>query len=565
MFKHLLVAILFSISIFYVHLLSIEIKENNAFNEQNDFEKLKKYTLKDIAQSKIEYFKFRKKIKYNQIHYCNYNSTAYLKALHGNINDITLRTLEYEVFKQNPDLKKINKYFNTVQTNFFVLKTSTFQANQMLENAIINIFSIDIANQGSFFFDNSLQDIPIVLQSVKDVAKEYNVVIDTVVINEAKEYLSKIKEIENFNKLDFTYKYEHLLFSAVRSKWESIYDENFIKSKFKYDNNTDKIKLGNILFYDPILSSNNKRACSSCHNPDLAFTDTLAKSLALDFNGNLDRNTPTIINSIFTDAFFYDKRSKTLPEQIHQVILSKKEFGTNVDTIVYKINKSSEYLDLFKNIYGKNEINAHMITDALSAFVAAQTFVNSDFDKYMRHDSNFLNNSAKQGFNLFLGKGNCATCHYPPTFSGLQPPYFKNTESHNLGVPVTNYFDDQTNIADNDLGIFQITKNKSEKGFFKTSTVRNSAHTFPYMHNGVYKNLTEVMTFYNVGGGIGLDLESTTQSLNPQALQLAPDEKDDIIAFINALSDIKNCSKAPLALPKFENEKWNKRKIGGEY
>jgi hypothetical protein len=310
MFKHLLVAILFSISIFYVHLLSLEIKENYDFNEQNDFEKLKKYTLKDIAQSKIEYFKFRKKIKYNQIHYCNYNSTAYLKALHGNINDITLRTLEYEVFKQNPDLKKINKYFNTVQTNFFVLKTSTFQANQMLENAIINIFSIDIATQGSFFFDNSLQDIPIVLQSVKDVAKEYNVEIDTVVINEAKEYLSKIKEIENFNKLDFTYKYEHLLFSAVRSKWESIYDENFIKSKFKYDNNTDKIKLGNILFYDPILSSNNKRACSSCHNPDLAFTDTLAKSLALDFNGNLDRNTPTIINSIFTDAFFYDKRSK---------------------------------------------------------------------------------------------------------------------------------------------------------------------------------------------------------------------------------------------------------------
>jgi len=565
MYKHFSFFVTCLISVFYIVFLSLNFNKRNTVIHVFDSKFIKKVHFTDINDAKKQYYLLREQVKSAQIYYCNTNSEAYIAVLHGNRNDLTLRKLEQEIFKQNADLKQVNKNYNAFMQRLKKLKYHSTLSQKDLENAVIMLFAVDIANQGSYFFDNSWSDLQIVLHAIKDEGIKHYLKIDSVPINQAIQYLEQVKNVNNFDKLDFIYLFENKLFKAVDSPIKSLYDQNFIQDKFQYDKNPEKIALGNVLFYDPILSSNNKRACSSCHNPDLAFTDTLPKSLALDFNGVLDRNTPTIINSIYTDAFFHDMRSKTLPEQINQVILSKKEFGTHLDTIVLKLNKSKAYQNLFEKIYHQPNINASMITDALSAFVASQSFVNSEFDQYMRHEKANISESVRNGFNLFFGAANCATCHYSPTFSGLQPPYFSRIEAHNLGVPSTNYFDDRKNEADKDLGIFTISKKANDKGKIKTGNIRNASMTFPYMHNGVYKTLEEVITFYNVGGGIGLELDIPSQTLSEQVLQLSPDEKEDIINFIKSLNDYTNCAKAPQKLPDFEFAEWNKRKIGGEY
>ncbi|MCC6185799.1 MAG: cytochrome-c peroxidase [Chitinophagaceae bacterium] len=336
-------------------------------------------------------------------------------------------------------------------------------------------------------------------------------------------------------------------------------------------NTPQLVSLGKILFYDPILSANNQRSCASCHNPSKAFTDGNAKSLAMGYKGTVSRNAPTLINCVYSERFFHDLRAEALEDQIEHVVLNEKEFNTSIFAIMEKLQESSEYQMLFQqcfpNINGTSSISNQNVSFAISAFVSSLRAFNSPFDKYVRNESTALSESAKRGFNLFMGKAACGTCHYAPLFNGTVPPRFEESESEVLGVPENPYL--AVLSLDADKGRAD-AKLKEQVGFyeysFKTPTIRNIALTAPYMHNGAYKKLEDVMNFYNNGGGIGIGLDIPTQTLPADSLHLTKTEIKDVISFMQSLTDTSGLTSKPSALPQFKNHpEWNARKIGGVY
>ena len=161
--------------------------------------------------------------------------------------------------------------------------------------------------------------------------------------------------------------------------------------------------------------------------------------------------------------------------------------------------------------------------------------MNSKFDNYMRGDLTAMNEQEVLGFNLFMGKAKCGTCHFVPLFSGAVPPLFDKMESEVLGVPATT---DTINAQiDADSGKYHLYKMPHQLHSFKTPGLRNVELTAPYMHNGVYKTLEEVIRFYDRGGGAGLRLEVQNQTLPPDKLLLTNEEQNALVSFLKALTD----------------------------
>lgn len=213
-----------------------------------------------------------------------------------------------------------------------------------------------------------------------------------------------------------------------------------------------------------------------------------------------------------------------------------------------------------------NEGEAVNITNlkiALASYVRSLSSFNSPFDKYMRNETTVIDPKIKNGFNLFTGKANCATCHFLPVFNGTVPPFYFDTDGEVLGIP-----GHDLKSLDTDIGRQGIVLNQYRydflKGMFKTPTVRNIELTAPYMHNGVYSTLDVVMDFYNDGGGIGLGFDVLNQTLSADKLNLTKEEMSDIIAFMKSLTDNPFQSK-PTALPVFNSQVDNNRVIGGKY
>lgn len=326
----------------------------------------------------------------------------------------------------------------------------------------------------------------------------------------------------------------------------------------------EKIELGKILFYDPILSANNQGACASCHHPDKGFTDGLKRSKAVIGEGNLLRNAPTIINAVYAEKFFYDLRESTLDRQMRHVIKDKKEFATDFIEIIDKLKQSKEYTDLFEKAFPETGISAHSISKSLAAYVASLRSFNSPFDQYVRGERAHLDEGVIRGFNLFMGKAACGTCHFAPAFNGTVPPIYRESESEVLGVPKST--DTVNAVIDTDFGriVNQIPIDEAPfyQYSFKTTTVRNVALTAPYMHNGVYETLEEVIDFYNKGGGAGLGLDLSYQTLPDTPLNLNEQEKQDLITFMEALTDTTNMTSIPFSLPMFEHKpEWNDRGV----
>ncbi|MCB0698671.1 MAG: cytochrome-c peroxidase [Chitinophagales bacterium] len=351
---------------------------------------------------------------------------------------------------------------------------------------------------------------------------------------------------------------------------------NDILDPFKYirlspslasDKMTD---LGRLLFFDPIMSKNLKRSCASCHHPDKAFTDGLPKSTALDFDGTVNRNAPTLINCVYSERFFHDMRATSLEGQIEHVLSNRKEFDMEMLDIVDRLKESKEYNDRFEEAFAKysgKKIDPATIAFAISAYVSSLRGFNSDFDKYVRGEYVHLNESAKRGFNLFMGKAVCGTCHFAPVFNGTVPPLYKESESEVLGVPADPYA--KKPVIDPDRGRIAGRLKEAAPFFeysFKTPTIRNIAVTAPYMHNGSYKTLEDVLDFYKKGGGVGLGMELEHQTLPFDSLSLNKQEINDIIAFMKTLTDTAGMTHVPQTLPAFTGHpEWNERKVGGEY
>ncbi len=347
-------------------------------------------------------------------------------------------------------------------------------------------------------------------------------------------------------------------------------NENYFIGINKKENTKALAELGKILFNDPILSGNNKRACASCHKPELAFADGNAKAINIDQNGLLKRNSPGLINALYAKDFFHDLRAETLQEQVDHVVNNPEEFATTFKEIALKLNESKAYKDLFNAQFKtyKNPVSQHTITQAIASYVATLQSFNAPFDLYVRKESDEFNKEAKAGYNLFMGKAACATCHFAPTFAGLLPPFYNDTESEILGIWET--FDTIYPSLDMDYGRGDNGKIRSELQIynrsFKTVTLRNIAETGPYMHHGNFKTLQEVLHFYNKGGGGGMGLTVPFQTLSEDPLGLSQTELNQLEAFMLQLSDNPFKNDKPLNLPTFENNSaLNKRVWGGEY
>lgn len=309
-----------------------------------------------------------------------------------------------------------------------------------------------------------------------------------------------------------------------------------------------KAALGEKLFYDASLSGTGTRSCASCHRPDLAFTDGLVKNTDIhDGTKLLKRNVPTLLNAAFQSNYFYDMRALTLEDQTRDVITNKAEMDGSMERVVQYVSANKIYKSLFAKAFPAktgNSIRPDEVTNALASYVRSLARLNSRFDAYMRGNDNALTKQELNGFNLFAGKAKCGTCHFIPLFNGVTPPKYVASETEVQGVPRS--LTDST--LDPDAGYYDVIGVESYKYAFKIPTIRNIQRTAPYMHNGVYQTLDQVMEFYNNAGAVGLRMNLPNQTLPEEKLNLTEKEKEDIIAFVKSLeSKTQTATGAPPA------------------
>ncbi|SDD34065.1 cytochrome-c peroxidase [Niabella drilacis] len=296
-----------------------------------------------------------------------------------------------------------------------------------------------------------------------------------------------------------------------------------------------KIRLGEKLFFDASLSGTGTRSCASCHQPERAYTDGLARPADIrDPAKLLERNAPTLLNAALQSNYFYDMKALTLEDQVRDVICNKAEMDGSMEAVIKYIAGNGSYRPLLAKAFpAKKEPDIHPdeVTNALASYVRSLTRLNSRFDAYMRGDDGALSGQELRGFNLFAGKAKCATCHFIPLFNGIVPPKYVGSETEVLGVPAS--LTDST--LDPDPGYYRVIGIDSYKNAFKVPGVRNIDKTAPYMHNGVYQTLDQLLEFYNKGGGAGLGIYLPNQTLPRENLHLTENEKEDIIAFMKSL------------------------------
>ncbi len=298
--------------------------------------------------------------------------------------------------------------------------------------------------------------------------------------------------------------------------------KGFPTISFPADNqfSKDRWALGKLLFYDKQLSKNNTVSCASCHQQNLAFSDNVALSLG-DNNSIGVSNSPTLANVAYHPYFTRAGGVPTLEMQILIPIQEHNEFNTNMVEMVEKLNQNSTYRTMALNAYNR-ALDAFVITRALATFERSLLSGNSKFDDYYyKNNPNALNESEKNGLMLFNStKTNCSSCH-----SGFN---FTNYAFENNGL-YTNY---------SDSGRMRFTKLPNDRAKFKVPTLRNIALTAPYMHDGSFATLEDVISHYNSGGK-----NHTSKSNLIKPLALSPQEQQDLISFLNTLTDnqfIKN-------------------------
>lgn len=276
--------------------------------------------------------------------------------------------------------------------------------------------------------------------------------------------------------------------------------------------------LGEVLFSDPILSSNETQSCASCHIPAFGFADTTAVSLGAEGQRG-DRNTPGVTNMSSRPYFFWDGRAASLELQALQPIANPVEMNLPVARALERLRASARYQAAFRRVYGHAPDSASL-GGALAAFIRTLETGSTPFDRWMQGDEAGMSAAAVRGRALFMEKGKCFDCHFGPDFTG--------DEFRNIGL-----FNNK-NLSD--PGRFAISKDSADLGKFKTPGLRNVAVTPPYMHNGMFKTLREVIDYYDnpahfIPDGINRD------TLLAQPLRLTEAEKTDLEAFLLALTD----------------------------
>jgi len=272
----------------------------------------------------------------------------------------------------------------------------------------------------------------------------------------------------------------------------------------------EKVALGKSLFFDPRLSANNNINCASCHNPSFGWEDGQPFATGTEAKPG-KRNAPTVLNRAWGGEMFWDGRAEDLERQALGPIQDPLEMNMSLDDLVVKLSEIEGYKKQFAQVFPKDGLTKMNIAKAIATYERTIVSGVSSFDRWIKGDESAISTSAKNGFELFIGKANCADCH-----SGWN---FSDENFHDIGVDTT------------DLGRQSVTNDTSNQHGFKTPGLRNINQRAPYMHNGSMDTLEEVVNHYVSGG------EKRT-SLSPmmKPLELTQQEISDLIAFMNTLT-----------------------------
>lgn len=308
------------------------------------------------------------------------------------------------------------------------------------------------------------------------------------------------------------------------------------------------LTLGKELFFDPALSASGTRSCATCHLPERAFTDGRARAEVLaGHHATRARNTPTLINAALQPTLFADGRVRTLEDQATDVIGSASEMGGSLGAAARALAARPAMRERIAQLSSGEVDSARIgrtIRLALAAYVRSLVRLDSRFDDAVRGDAGALSPEERRGFELFMGKGRCGTCHFAPLFGGATPPTLVESEPEVIGVPAAARRHHAR--IDPDSGRFNVRRIDQHLHAFKTPSLRNVALTAPYMHNGVFRTLDEVVDFYDAGGGSGVGSGSPHQTLPRDSLHLGRAEKRAIIAFLGTLTDTSHTSRRPV-------------------
>ncbi|MCB9453949.1 MAG: right-handed parallel beta-helix repeat-containing protein [Anaerolineaceae bacterium] len=282
----------------------------------------------------------------------------------------------------------------------------------------------------------------------------------------------------------------------------------------------DQAALGRLLFYDPVLSANDDLACASCHHPDLGFSD--GRVLSQGAHGeDLRRNAPSLWNVAYATSLFWDGRASSLEEQMLVPLTNPNEMAADLDAMLAQLNAIPEYRDLFAATFADGITTGNVVT-AIAAFERTLRSQNSPFDRFAAGDFNALTPAQRRGFNVFRSaQTRCFECHAWPLFT--------HNNFHVLGVP-------DINPESPDTGRVEIINGPDATRAFRTPGLRNVALSAPYMHNGVFATLEEVVDFYEKGGGRAFGVDVTPDEFI-HGFDLTDQQRSDLIAFLYALTD----------------------------
>jgi len=312
-----------------------------------------------------------------------------------------------------------------------------------------------------------------------------------------------------------------------------------------------KLKLGRMLFFDPILSGSGSRSCASCHNPERAFTDGRPTSVGIHGRTG-QRNAPTILNALYNKTQFWDGRVNTLEEQAALPIVNSVEMGQpNLDAAVAQIATVGEYRQAFHAVFGRSP-NGPDLLRAIASYERTQLAFDSPFDHFIAGDKNAIDDSAKRGWELFNTQARCNKCH-ALTDTQRDVTVFTDNDFHNIGIGIIRHnvvalarqAEQLINSGDTSaidraaiqtdmsaLGRFLITKKEKDIASFKTPDIRNVLVTAPYFHDGSQETLWDVIDHYNKGDG----LHNPYLDEDIQPLALSESEIDDLVAFMASLT-----------------------------
>ena len=303
-----------------------------------------------------------------------------------------------------------------------------------------------------------------------------------------------------------------------------------------------KVALGKLLFFDPILSGSNQISCSSCHNPQTSFADHSTVALGNDHLTGT-RNTISLLNVHARKSMFWDGRAGSLEEQAMGPIGAHNEMAMDLKKLVPKLKAIPEYRRLFKEAYGRNDFALSEVLTALASFQRTLTSRRSRFDEFLDGRTAILTDQEIKGLHLFRTRARCMNCH--------NGQFLTDDSFHNIGLT---YYKRKYE----DLGRYMVTKNPEDVGRFRTPSLRDVMNTNPWMHNGLFDNITGVLNIYNSGMHMidPTPVKKKTDPLYPvtdplmKKLNLSREEIQDLAAFLNAVTATKYRMARPEKLPR---------------